>query len=152
MCKPDISYSPLRAGIPQQNTSQVDLPTCTCLERMHWLAGSREATGSRVETPSGADFALPCHSVITVRRQRSAAPATRCVTEVCRNVPKWFEYRSGPKCAVFLPVMCQVVRIRVSGSATSFEKGKFPTENSPEIKGSHREISAGKYVTEQKER
>ena len=25
---------------------------------------------------------------------------TRCVTEVCRNVPKWFEYRSGPKCAV----------------------------------------------------
>ena len=34
---------------------------------------------------------------------------------------------------------------------TSFEKDKFPTENFPEIKGSHREISGGKYTTERKE-
>ena len=34
---------------------------------------------------------------------------------------------------------------------TSVEKDKFPTENFPEIKGSHREISGGKYTTEQKE-
>ena len=35
---------------------------------------------------------------------------------------------------------------------TSVEKDKFPTENFPEIKGSYREISAGKYTTERKER
>ena len=35
---------------------------------------------------------------------------------------------------------------------TSFEKDKFPTENFPEIKGSHREISTGKYTIERKER
>ena len=34
---------------------------------------------------------------------------------------------------------------------TSVEKDKFPTENFPEIKGSHREISGGKYTTERKE-
>ena len=34
---------------------------------------------------------------------------------------------------------------------TSFEKDKFPTESFPEIKGSHREISGGKYTTERKE-
>ena len=34
---------------------------------------------------------------------------------------------------------------------TSVEKDKFPTENVPEIKGSHREISGGKYTTERKE-
>ena len=33
----------------------------------------------------------------------------------------------------------------------SVEKDKFPTENFPEIKGSHREISGGKYTTERKE-
>ena len=36
-------------------------------------------------------------------------------------------------------------------SVTSFEKDKFPTENFPEIKGSHRETSGGKYTTERKE-
>ena len=35
---------------------------------------------------------------------------------------------------------------------TSVEKDKFPTENFPEIKGSHREISTGKYTIERKER